>query len=141
MPTDFETFLATFCIWHFQNTCSSSITPKNRTSFEIDCVIFTQSISISLIEKCKSSFCLFCFVLNRIKFDFFMLIESLLAWNQLDSFFNSYSQFRSVDVGRYEKKIMLVSSAKSMKSKAFDTLHKSLMYYKNNNEPKIDPWG
>ena len=134
MPTDFETFLATFCIWDFQNKCSSSITPKNRTSF-------TQSISISLIEKCKSSSCLFCFVLNRIKFDFFMLIESLLAWNQLDSFFNSYSQFPSVDVGRYEKKIMLVSSAKSMKSKAFDTLHKSLMYYKNNNEPKIDPWG
>ena len=28
---------------------------------------------------------------------------------------------------------MLVSSAKSMKSKAFDTLHKSLMYNKNNN--------
>ena len=33
-----------------------------------------------------------------------MLIEILLAWNQLDSFFNSYSQFPSVDVGRYEKK-------------------------------------
>ena len=70
-----------------------------------------------------------------------MLIESLLAWNQLDSFFNSYSQFPSVDLGRYEEKIVSVSSAKSMKSKAFDTLHKSLMYYKNNNGPKIDPWG
>ena len=70
-----------------------------------------------------------------------MLIEILLAWNQLDSFFNSYSQFPSVDLGRYEEKIVLVSSAKSMKSKAFDTLHKSLIYYKNNNGPKIDPWG
>ena len=28
-----------------------------------------------------------------------------------------------------------------MKSKAFDTSHKSLMYNKNNNGPKIDPWG
>ena len=71
-----------------------------------------------------------------------MLIESLLAsWNQLDSFFNSYSQSPSVDLGRYEEKIVSVSSAKIMKSKAFDTLHKSLMYYKNNNGPKIDPWG
>ena len=38
-----------------------------------------------------------------------MLIESLLAWNQLDSFLNSYSQFPSVDLGRYEEKIVLVS--------------------------------
>ena len=34
---------------------------------------------------------------------------------------------------------MLVLSANSMKSKAFDTLHKSLMYNKNNTRPKIDP--
>ena len=36
---------------------------------------------------------------------------------------------------------MLVLSANSMKSKAFDTLHKSLMYNKNNTRPKIDPLG
>ena len=34
---------------------------------------------------------------------------------------------------------MLVSSAKSMESKAFDTLYKSLMYNKNNKGPKIHP--
>ena len=33
---------------------------------------------------------------------------------------------------------MLVLSAKSMKFKAFDALHESLMYNKNNNGPKID---
>ena len=48
-----------------------------------------RSISFSLIEKCRSSFRLFCFVLNKIKFDFLMLIESVFAWNQLDNFFSS----------------------------------------------------
>ena len=67
-----------------------------------------------------------------------MLIEGLLPWNQLDSFFNS--QFPSVDLGLHEKE-KLSSLAKSMKTKAFDTLHKSLMYNKNNNEAKMDPRG
>ena len=80
MSTNFETFLAMFCTWDYQDRCSSTITPKNKSSF-------IRSTSLSLIEKCKSSFCLFCFVLNKIKFDLFMLIESLLAWNQLDSTF------------------------------------------------------
>ena len=80
MSTNFETFLAMFCTRDYQDRCSSSITPKNKSSF-------IRSTSLSLIEKCKSSFCLFCFVLNKIKFDLFMLIESLLAWNQLDSTF------------------------------------------------------
>ena len=70
-----------------------------------------------------------------------MLIESLLAWNQLDSFFNSLFTITVSWCGSVWEKNMLVSSAKSMKSKAFDKLHKSLMYNKNNNGPKIDPWG
>ena len=103
-------------------------------------LIYTINFNIiTVIEKCKSSSCLFCFVLNRIKFDFFFVNRKLISLKPVDSFFNSYSQFPSVDLGRSEEKIVLVSSAKGMKSKAFDTLHKSLMYYKNNNGPKIDP--
>ena len=70
-----------------------------------------------------------------------MLIESLLAWNQLDSFFNSLFTISISWFGSLWEKNMLVSSAKSMKSRAFDTLHKSLMYNKNNNGRKVDPWG
>ena len=132
MPTDFETFLATLCIWDFQDKCSSTITPKNKTSF-------TRSISISLIEKCKSSFCLFCFVLNRIKIWIFYVNRKLIslkpAWQFLQFVIHSFHQLMWVVM---RKKYVGISSAKSMKSKAFDTLHKSLLY---NNGPKIDPWG
>ena len=134
MPTDFETFLASFCIWVFQDKCSSSITPKNRTSF-------TRSISISLIEKCKSSFCLFCFVSNRIKFDFFYVNRKLISLKPAYSLFNSLLTISISWFWSLWEKNMLVSSAKSMKSKAFNTLDKSLMYNKNNYGPKIDPWG
>ena len=72
MPTDIETFLGTFSIWDFQGKCSSSITPKNKT-------LFTRSISISLIEKYTSSFCLFCFALNKTKFDFFYVNRKLIS--------------------------------------------------------------
>ena len=36
---------------------------------------------------------------------------------------------------------MLVSSANNINSTKSDTLLKSLMYNKNNNGPRIDPWG
>ena len=135
MPTDFETFLATFCIWDFQNKCSSSITPKNRTSF-------TQSEFQyrSLIEKCKSSFCLFCFVLNRIKCDFFMLIESLLAWNQLDSFFNSlFTIYISWSGSLWGKNNVGIIGKKYEIHGLWHITQVINVYNKNNNEPKIDP--
>ena len=56
MPTDSEIFLATLSIWDFQDVqCSSSITPRNKTS---------STRPVSLKEKCKSS---------QIKFDSFSL--------------------------------------------------------------------
>ena len=137
MPTDFETFLATFCIWDFHDKCSSSITPKKRTSF-------TRSISMSLIENCKSSFCLFfccccCFKYNKI---WFFYVNRKLSLKPVWWFLQFVVHiFHRRLIWVVTRKKMLVSSAKSMKSKAFDTLQKSLMYNKNNNGPNIDPWG
>ena len=43
---------------------------------------------------------------------------------------------------RKKKYVSIIGKTiKSKKFKAFDTLHKSLMYNKNNNGPKINPWG
>jgi len=36
---------------------------------------------------------------------------------------------------------MLASYANKMKFKILAVLHKSLMYNKNSNGPKMDPWG
>ena len=53
---------------------------------------FFNTVNTNVINRkmqIKFFLILFCFVLNNMKFDFLKLIESLLAWNQLDSFSNS----------------------------------------------------
>ena len=59
----------------------------------------------------------------------------------LDNFFSSLFTISISWIGSIWGKNKLASSAKRMKSKAFDTLHKSLMYNETNNGPKVDPWG
>ena len=125
MPTDsVETFVATFCIWDFQDKCLSSKTLKNRASF-------TRSRLISLIEKCQSSFSLFCFVWNRINFDFFKVNRKLIilkpAW--------SFLQFV---IHNFHLLFLVVKICWYRRQKVWNP--KPLTHY-NNNGPKTDPWG
>ena len=103
-------------MWGFRVKFSSITTPKNTVSFEPS------------IEKARSYFCL---GWKIIKLDFFQLKESLFARHQSDNFV--ISRLKVVDrvfISLWEKKIF-VSSAKSINSKTFDILHKSLMYIRN----------
>ena len=69
-----------------------------------------------------------------------MLIESLLAWNQLDSFFNSLftisiSWFGSL----WEKNNVGIIGKKYEIQGLWHITQVINVYNKNNNEPKVDP--
>ena len=120
MPIDFDVFLVTFAICGFQEKFSSKITPKNTVSF-------TRSMVQWLVTRLMSSVCLFCLGLNITNLDFLRFTESLLVLHLSDNLGNSsFRVFGMKSTFLCEKKI-LVSSAKRMRCKIFDTLHMSLM--------------
>ena len=76
------------------------ITPKNKTSL-------TRAMLVSLTEKSKPRFCLFCLVLKTIKFDFLKFMDSLLTVKQSDNLINLHLQLVRVNSSFYVSKIYL----------------------------------
>ena len=68
-------------------------------------------------------------------------IDRILALSQVEILCNSLFNIVDKEYKSFSAQKMLVSSANNINSAKSDTLLKSLMYNKNNNGPRIDPWG
>src|SRR5688572_2932413 len=110
-------------------------TPKNLT--EATCSIVMLLIRISHTSVYLS----YSLVPNIIKFVFFKLSDNLFTLNQYDNFSNSTFIMEISLPKLSSKNKILVSSAKRIKYNKSEQFTMSFTYIKNNNGPRIEPWG
>ena len=79
--------------------------------------------------------------LNIMKWVFFKFKDNLLMFNQSIIFFISFFICSITLSGHLPERNRFESSAKRRRNKTSETLDRSLIYNRNNNGPRMDPWG